>query len=573
MKLLFVILAHNRPDHVVALARTVTQAAGDGHAVIHFDANASRQDFEVLSRDVEHEPKISLVQKRVRCRWGSYSLVEAVLTALRERREGGGDYDYAVLLSGSCLPCRPISQLERFLAENRGKEFIESQDESWMVGGLRKERYQLYFPVPPSPHSHRLMHYWVVLQRLLGIKRKPPRDMEVRFGSQWWCLTWETCKAILSALEQDPKIESFFRKTYIPDEMVFNTLVWNLAKKENIAQFGLSHFQFTDWGKPVVFFDDHMPYPFSLNRFFYRKVSDEAAALRKASLDRAFEEDDGEDLAAIGTPNTDYDVKVVAQTEFPAPGQMFYRDQFADMHDGILRRCRGRYIFVCGDEAAVDRVLSSLRHPGLQVMGRIFAEEEVDFGRGVDRLAGLRRDDVGIRDLHPTLYLTRVRQRARAVPVFGWVHGDLKPPMDSIVWDPKALVITMPPMAEDGEAARRLMVMGARTGQRPDAVPGLSGQVLREARAHFLLKAEDVPHRLTSALDGERVPNVVTRPVGAEGVAASRQAAAVFERSVEDCGFRFEPWFAAVLAALDKGVATSTVVDAGAPVRKEGVLG
>src|SRR5690606_36950751 len=135
------------------------------------------------------------------------------------------------------------------------------------------------------------------------------------------------------------------------------------------AQFGLSHFQFADYGKPVVFFDDHMPYPFSLNRFFYRKVSDEAAALRKASLDRALEEDDGEDLTSIGEPNTDYELKALAQTKFPVPGQIFDSEQFADQHDGILRRCPGHYVFVCGAPEDVERVLSSVRHPDLTVMG------------------------------------------------------------------------------------------------------------------------------------------------------------------------------------------------------------
>ena len=60
--------------------------------------------------------------------------------------------------------------------------------------------------------------------------------------------------------------------------MVFQTYVHALVPQEAIAGFGLTHFQFTNRGKPVVFHDDHADYVRSLERFFVRKVSPEATA-------------------------------------------------------------------------------------------------------------------------------------------------------------------------------------------------------------------------------------------------------------------------------------------------------
>ena len=144
MKLLFVILAHDRPAEVAELARTLVAAASDARALIHFDARADAAAFAALAAAVADEPRIGLVARRVACRWGGFGLVEAPLNALAQAEAEGQSPDYAILLSGACLPCRPVASLERFLLENAGREFIESEDESWVTGGWRSERWRYW---------------------------------------------------------------------------------------------------------------------------------------------------------------------------------------------------------------------------------------------------------------------------------------------------------------------------------------------------------------------------------------------------------------------------------------------
>ncbi len=148
MRLLFVILAHDRPEDAAGLARTLVAAASDARALIHFDARAPEAAFAALAAAVADAPRVGLVAKRVACRWGGFGLVEAPLNALAqaeaEAAARGWAPDYAILLSGACLPCRPVASLERFLAENAGREFIESEDESWVTGGWRAERWKLW---------------------------------------------------------------------------------------------------------------------------------------------------------------------------------------------------------------------------------------------------------------------------------------------------------------------------------------------------------------------------------------------------------------------------------------------
>ena len=92
MKLLFVILAHDRPADAAELARTLVAATSDGRALIHFDARASAAAFEALGAAVADEPRIGLVKKRVACRWGGFGLVEAPLNALAQAEADGAGY-------------------------------------------------------------------------------------------------------------------------------------------------------------------------------------------------------------------------------------------------------------------------------------------------------------------------------------------------------------------------------------------------------------------------------------------------------------------------------------------------
>ena len=480
MKLLFIILAHDQPEQLLELAATLAEAASDGRVIIHFDAGAKGEDYEKLRESLSGKQRITLMERRVRCPWGGYGLVEAVLLALAEARAQGEEYDYALLLSGSCLPCRPIRQLERYLAENSGLEFIETEGPEWVGGGIREERYTLYAVFPPLRYK-RLEDFLFKMQRRFRIKRSLPAGIKTsKFGSQWWGLTWQTCLDILDFMAKNPAIERFYRKTWIPDEMLFPTMVTHLVAGEKIAGHSLTHYQFSDKGKPIVFYDDHEDYPFGLEKFFYRKVSEEAKALRRRSLALAIGPDKGEALEMIGRANQDYAAKVKAQTHFPAPGQLYYKDQQADAKATLLKRLKKPYVIVCGSlepgsailpswdhvtlnvlslrparphtplkrmaepyvvlcdsQEAVEATLAVLNLSAFELLGQIFKPEVVDFGQGRESFHGLKNSDAAIRDMAPALYFSRIIKRCEKIPVFLWMPGDNWALIDIAIADPR----------------------------------------------------------------------------------------------------------------------------------------
>src|SRR5690606_8192070 len=95
---------------------------------------------------------------------------------------------------------RPIAALRAFLALDPNRDYIESVDTNevgWVIGGLNEERFTLYFPVDWRKRR-KLFDRCVEIQRKLGIRRKLPRGLTPHLGSQWWCLTANTLRAILN---------------------------------------------------------------------------------------------------------------------------------------------------------------------------------------------------------------------------------------------------------------------------------------------------------------------------------------------------------------------------------------
>ncbi|HHW39530.1 MAG TPA: beta-1,6-N-acetylglucosaminyltransferase [Bacillales bacterium] len=444
MKILYLILAHNNPDLLAEQAEVLIRAGDQSSVLIHYDAASSAESYSKLVQAVGDSSRIKLVKERIACRWGSYTLVQAVVNSLEELflSHAEQDYEYVVLLSGACLPSKPIKQLERFLTENKGKEFIEVAGPEWILDGLREERYRLYFPFAPSPRKSRVQDLCVTLQRALKVRRKVPAGLEVKFGSQWWALSTDTCKKIITYLKMNPSVVSFFKRTFIPDEMVFPTLVGQLVDSDNIANFCLTKFHFSSSGKPVVFYDDHIPYLKQLPGFFFRKVPREASKLRQASYDLAISSDNGRPLevGSVDTNVVSYILK--SQVMFPVPGQMFYYSSIPERQIEALLSFNKPYVVVFGGREKVAKIVSSLNSPIFKTFGNVFHPAMVHFGKSnPSEFCGLKEADYKIRDLNPALYLVRLRSRVDEVPVIFWSPGDNVEICDVLTRDPNALIV------------------------------------------------------------------------------------------------------------------------------------
>jgi hypothetical protein len=268
MRLGFIILAHTDLHRVAELVRHLS--AEDCSIAVHIDRNVEKSKFDAFKNGLEGTENV-VFSKRTACEWGRFSLVQATLDASELLLKTFKDVSHVQLISGSCLPIRPIKQQKLFLERNTKTDFIESvsvANNFWVKDGLNEERFTLYFPFSWRK-QRRLFDVWVKIQRRTKIKRKIPVPLVPHIGSQWWCLTAKTLKAII----HDPKrpyYDAYFNWSWIPDESYFQTLA--RLHSHNIESRSLTFSKFDYLGKPFVLYDDHLKELTLSDCFWVRKI-------------------------------------------------------------------------------------------------------------------------------------------------------------------------------------------------------------------------------------------------------------------------------------------------------------
>lgn len=280
-------MVHDNAPKICEFASILT---GLGHDVfIHLDGSVSDTARERYMAAVnEVVPQATFVHP-VRCEWGSWNLVEGTLSLVRAVVASGKPFTHVQLLSGADLPTQNIGYFGDFLLRNPDSDFIESVDVSvsrWVVHGPEKERFHYYFPFNWR-RQRKLFDMFFALQRFCGVKRNIPCGIRPRLGSQWWTLRLATCRKLVEFLDQYPGVCRYFKKVLIPDECFFQSIVPHLVDSREIVPRTLTLYQFTGYGKPFVFYDDHLEMLVEQPFFFARKVSPVAKILQKALFDRA----------------------------------------------------------------------------------------------------------------------------------------------------------------------------------------------------------------------------------------------------------------------------------------------
>jgi len=138
----YIVLAHSNPRQLQRLIHRLNDV--NTFFYIHIDLRCTISDFtKELSL-----PNVFFLSKRVKCRWGDISLVEATLlgmkAVLKDDRDG-----YCMLISGQDYPIKTNEKLNAFLKKNKGYDFIELRPVTELWPGkrwrVRIEQYKFDF--------------------------------------------------------------------------------------------------------------------------------------------------------------------------------------------------------------------------------------------------------------------------------------------------------------------------------------------------------------------------------------------------------------------------------------------
>ena len=407
----FVVLAHDQPDNVARLIDRLT--AQGGVVALHWDRRHPVDMVAQLKKELPASQAARvLAAERVEVHWGLWSVVQATLNGLQAIQSSGQAVDYVTLLSGHDYPLRPLRQLQDFLQSNPGLEHIECVDhekERWVTDGLHDERWQYRHYISWGTHPKLFDKSWH-LQRALGLKVRKPRGLQPHFGSQWWTLSWPTLEKVLAA-SREPQVRKFFRRTWVPDEMFFQTLVAKFVSPARITGQNLNFYHFSKQGTPLVLHRDHLSFLRSQPHFFARKISPRAKILR-------------DDLDTLAHTRLDLPPPVLPLKKHLGPYEQFqalpYRGlpnrrvigRQVDLWWGDMEYNRRPYIAILAphnvDLTSIYQNFAS--QAGLVCFGDLFHNEHIYYGAYAAELPLYRSTSPKVRDLKRPNFLFDIIQ-------------------------------------------------------------------------------------------------------------------------------------------------------------------
>lgn len=278
-RIAFILLCHKDPKGVIAQAQRLT--ASGSFVSIHFDARADAQDYAAIRGALADNPSVVFASRRHKCGWGEWSLVAATLEAVKCALRSFPTATHFYMLSGDCMPIKSAEYAHGFL-DAEDCDYIENFDffeSDWIKIGFKEERliYRHWFN---ERTQKKLFYASYNAQKWLGLTRKIPADLQIKIGSQWWCLRRRTVEKVLEFCDSRPDVLRFFSSTWIPDETFFQTIVPHVVARKELRSRTLTYLVFTDYGMPVTFYNDHYDLLLGQNYLFARKISTEALELR-----------------------------------------------------------------------------------------------------------------------------------------------------------------------------------------------------------------------------------------------------------------------------------------------------
>jgi Core-2/I-Branching enzyme len=268
MKFAYLVLAHKNPGQLVKLCKALT--TNGAHVHVHVDQKVDITEFKAKLAAV---PGVHLSAQRWPVYWGGFNMINATLHMIELALANGAER--LVLISGLDLPIKPIRHIESLLGAdadhietsrlpNAGLGDGDGFHRIWylhamdLMGRLGLKPRTLF-------HLHKLMPAFMRI--------KPPHDLDVRMGSQWWSLRASTARKILDFTAQRADVMRFFKYMGIPDEAFFQTLVQRVAPDQAVP---VSH-RLIVWDrhpKPYVFLRSDLDEICSSEALFARKFDE-----------------------------------------------------------------------------------------------------------------------------------------------------------------------------------------------------------------------------------------------------------------------------------------------------------
>ena len=234
MRIAHLLLTHEYNGQLERLVQKLRHA--DADIYIHIDLKTPIELFAPL----QTIPQVYFIQRRVKVYWGAFSMVQATLNGFAQILSSGIEYGYVNLLSGQDYPLQPTEAIHAFFSQNPGKAFMEYYpvNEVWTEAIPRITHYHLANFTFAGRYA---VERW--MNKLLP-QRKLPYHLIAVGRSQWFSIANEQVRFIMDFVKSHPRYVSFFKLSWAPDELFFQTILYNSIHAASMVNDNL---RYVDW--------------------------------------------------------------------------------------------------------------------------------------------------------------------------------------------------------------------------------------------------------------------------------------------------------------------------------------
>lgn len=240
-RIAYVILAHQLPEQLVRLVRRLDSPRA--LFLIHINRRSDDAIYQAARAGLAERKNVVFL-RRHKLYWAGFGHVRATIEGLEELYTHSVPFDYVALLTGQDYPIKPVSVIERTLAESGGRSFMAyDRLPGGLVDGMERITHW---------HSRRIgvAKGWHLK---LPLRRRFPLGLVPYGGSSYWWLSRDAVDYVRGFLAEQPGYLRFFKHVDVPDEIFFHTVMMNSPLRHSVVNDELRHVDWTRTPLPAVF--------------------------------------------------------------------------------------------------------------------------------------------------------------------------------------------------------------------------------------------------------------------------------------------------------------------------------
>lgn len=237
MKIAYLISAYKDPEHLKKLIKAL-YVPEHTWFFIHID---QKIDIEPFYKELGTLPHVNILSNRVLTTWGGYSQCKYQIELFKACSNSNINFDRVCVLTGQDYPIGSNDELFDILKNNPDVEYISTANISKCNIKSQKDKIEYYYFYRDLAGSSKVLEVLTKFRRklfkLLKFKRRAGlkidgKDTDIFFGSGYFCITYKCMQYILEELK-NRNYEKFFKSTYIPEELMIQTIFSNSPFEKN----------------------------------------------------------------------------------------------------------------------------------------------------------------------------------------------------------------------------------------------------------------------------------------------------------------------------------------------------